>query len=128
MNPLWAQFEALIPPVIDTHPLGCHRPRVSDRVVFDKLVQVLVLGVMYEKIADTSSQNERCVRTGAKSAPRSVAPEDQLFYLLGFNAEVLCPFGHTSRVLAVAAGAVPGKPQGEPSRESFRLFVGGVVG
>jgi hypothetical protein len=56
MNPLWAQFEALIPPVIDTHPLGCHRPRVSDRVVFDKLVQVLVLGVMYEKIADTSSQ------------------------------------------------------------------------
>ena len=54
MNPLWAQFEALIPPVIDTHPLGCHRPRVSDRVVFDKLVQVLVLGVMHEKIADTS--------------------------------------------------------------------------
>jgi hypothetical protein len=29
---------------------------VSDRVVFDKLVQVLVLGAIYEKIADTSSQ------------------------------------------------------------------------
>lgn len=42
--------------MIDTHPLAFHRPRVSDRVVFDKLVQVLVLGVMYEKIADTSSQ------------------------------------------------------------------------
>jgi hypothetical protein len=42
----------LIPPVIDDHPLGCHRPRVTDRIVFDKLVQVLVLGAAYDKIAD----------------------------------------------------------------------------
>jgi transposase len=34
--------------------LGCHRPRISERVVFDKLVQVLVLGCAYDKIADTS--------------------------------------------------------------------------
>jgi hypothetical protein len=26
------------------HPLGCHKPRISDRVVFEKLVQVLVFG------------------------------------------------------------------------------------
>jgi hypothetical protein len=38
----------------DAHPLGCHRPRVSDRVVFEKLVQVLVFGCAYEKIADGS--------------------------------------------------------------------------
>jgi hypothetical protein len=44
-------FEALIPPVVDAHPLGCHRPRVPDRTVFEKLVQVL--GAGYEKIADT---------------------------------------------------------------------------
>ena len=54
IEPLWIQFEALIPPVQDEHPLGCHRPRVPDRVVFDKLVQVLVLGAAYEKIADSS--------------------------------------------------------------------------
>ena len=53
-KPLWAEIEALIPPVEDTHPLGCHRPRVPDRVVFEKLVQVLVLGAAYEKIADAS--------------------------------------------------------------------------
>lgn len=54
MDPLWSQFAALIPPVVDDHPLGCHRPRISDRVVFDKLVQVLVLGASYEKISDTT--------------------------------------------------------------------------
>ncbi|MDM4761668.1 IS5 family transposase [Galbitalea sp. SE-J8] len=52
IEPLWHQFEALVPPVVDEHPLGCHRPRVSDRVVFDKLIQVLVLGAGYVKIAD----------------------------------------------------------------------------
>ena len=34
------------------HPLGCHRPRISDRVVFDKLVQILVFGCAYWRIAD----------------------------------------------------------------------------
>lgn len=53
IEPIWDQFSALIPPVVDDHPLGCHRPRVPDRIIFDKLVQVLVLGVAYEKIADT---------------------------------------------------------------------------
>ena len=52
IEPLWAQFEALIPARAVTHPLGCHRPRVPDRVVFDKLVQLLVFGVSYVKIAD----------------------------------------------------------------------------
>lgn len=54
IEPIWHQFEALVPPVADEHPLGCHRPRVPDRVVFDKLVQVLVLGAAYEKIADST--------------------------------------------------------------------------
>lgn len=35
---LWSQFEALVPQVVDEHPLGCHRPRITDRVVFDKLI------------------------------------------------------------------------------------------
>ncbi|WP_136314277.1 IS5 family transposase [Actinomyces procaprae] len=52
MDPLWVQFSTLLPEHVDNHPLGCHRPRIPDRVVFDKLVQVLVLGAAYEKIAD----------------------------------------------------------------------------
>ena len=35
MDPLWSQFEVLIPPVLDDHPLGCHRPRIPNRVVFE---------------------------------------------------------------------------------------------
>jgi hypothetical protein len=54
MEPLWSQFGVLIPQVVDEHSLGCHRPRIPDRVIFDKLVQVLVLGAFYEKISDTT--------------------------------------------------------------------------
>lgn len=52
IDPLWDQFAALLPAPAATHPLGCHRPRISDRIVFDKLVQVLVFGCAYHRIAD----------------------------------------------------------------------------
>lgn len=51
---LWEQFAALLPKRETNHPLGCHRPRISDRTVFEKLVQVLVFGCAYERIADRS--------------------------------------------------------------------------
>jgi hypothetical protein len=43
-EPLWDQFAALLPPremFVATHPWGCHRRRIADRIVFDKLIQVL---------------------------------------------------------------------------------------
>jgi transposase len=54
IEPIWAQFSALLPERVVSHPWGCHRPRIPDRVVFDKLVQVLVFGVAYARIADSS--------------------------------------------------------------------------
>lgn len=57
LEPLWDQFSALLPerPVYDpSHPLGCHRPRVSDRLIFEKLIQVLRFGCSYAGIADCS--------------------------------------------------------------------------
>lgn len=54
IEPIWDQFAALLPPREDAHPLGCHRPRIADRLVFDKLVQVLVFGCAYERIADAT--------------------------------------------------------------------------
>ena len=54
IEPLWDQFAALIPPHVDTHPLGCHRPRIPDRVVFDKLIQVLVLAASYARVGDAT--------------------------------------------------------------------------
>jgi transposase len=57
IEPLWVQFAALLPergPFDPSHPLGCHRRRVPDRIVFDKLVQVLVFGCSYAQIADST--------------------------------------------------------------------------
>jgi transposase len=52
LEPIWEQFRALLPEREVNHPLGYHRPRIPNRVVFEKLVQVLVFGCAYEKIAD----------------------------------------------------------------------------
>src|ERR1700745_1509197 len=55
LEPLWDQFAALLPPrpvYAPSHPLGCHRPRIGDRIIFEKLIQVLRFGCSYESIAD----------------------------------------------------------------------------
>jgi transposase len=54
IEPIWQQFAALLPGREIEHPLGCHRLRIPDRVVFDKLVQILVFGCAYRRIADDS--------------------------------------------------------------------------
>jgi transposase len=54
IEPIWEQFEALLPERKTNHPLGCHRSRIADRVVFGKLVEVLVFGCAYWRIADES--------------------------------------------------------------------------
>lgn len=54
MEPLWAQFAALLPvhpDVAPTHPFGCHRRRIPDRVVFEHVSAALVSGAGYERIA-----------------------------------------------------------------------------
>ena len=65
IQPLWHQFSALLPPQRPTHPLVGHRPRIADRVVFDKLIEVLVFGAAYWRIV---GGHEKCTEMGAKSA------------------------------------------------------------
>jgi transposase len=64
IEPIWQQFSALLPEREVDHPLGCHRPRIPDRVVFEKLVQVLVFGCAYHRIADegcsATTLRDRC--------------------------------------------------------------------
>jgi hypothetical protein len=53
-EPLWVQFAALLPErpaVSPTHPLGCHRRRIPDRVVFEHVIAALVHGSGYERVA-----------------------------------------------------------------------------
>jgi transposase len=57
IEPLWDQFSALLPdrPRYDpSHPLGCHRPRVPDRIIFEKLLQACRFNCSYEGIADST--------------------------------------------------------------------------
>ncbi len=63
IEPVWEQFEALLPERTTDHPLGCHRRRIPDRAVFGKLVRVLVFGCAYERIADGSC-SESTLRRG----------------------------------------------------------------
>src|SRR5258706_1305550 len=54
LEPVWVEFAALLPQRGEfhpEHPLGCHRRRIPDRVVFEHLVAALVHGSGYERIA-----------------------------------------------------------------------------
>ena len=64
VDPLWEQFAALLPPrpvVAPSHPLGCHRRRIPERVVFDHVLAALVHGSGYERIA-TPGCSDRTIR------------------------------------------------------------------
>jgi transposase len=45
---VWAAFEARIPPLPGSHPLGCHRARIPDRVCFRGILIRLVVGCSWE--------------------------------------------------------------------------------
>ncbi len=54
LDAVWSEFEPLLPShprVCPTHPLRCHRPRIPDRLVFEKIVEAAVHGSGYERIA-----------------------------------------------------------------------------
>jgi hypothetical protein len=64
LEPVWAELAALLPerPAASApHPLGCHRRRVPDRVVFEHVVAALVHGSGYERIA-TPGCSDRTIR------------------------------------------------------------------
>jgi transposase len=85
LEPLWVQVAALLPPRQDTHPLGCHRPRVPDRIVFDKLIQVLVFGCGYRRIADTSCSATTLRRRRDEWISAGVADQLRLLVLAAYN-------------------------------------------
>lgn len=63
-DPVWEQFSVLLPArltVVPTHPLGRHRARIPDRVVFERVVAVLVHDSGYERIV-TRGWPDRTIR------------------------------------------------------------------
>jgi transposase len=60
--PLWSTVESLLPPTVDTHPLGCHRPRVSNEICFRGIVARLVSGCSWDVAAHLVGVGETTLR------------------------------------------------------------------
>jgi hypothetical protein len=70
LEPIWGEFAALLggerPEFDPAHPLGCHRRRIPDRVVFEHVVAALVHGSGYERIASAGC-SDRTIRRRLKT-------------------------------------------------------------
>lgn len=82
IEPIWEQFRALLPKREVNHPLGCHRWRIPDRLIFGKLVQILVFGCAYRRIADEEcsattlrDRRDEWIACGAMETLRGIALE-----------------------------------------------------
>jgi transposase len=64
---IWSTIEPMIPQRVDAHPLGCHRPRVSDRLCLWGLLIRLVTGsswvdieaILEHQVSDTTLRSRR---------------------------------------------------------------------
>jgi transposase len=64
---IWQAFEPLLPRQVDAHPLGCHRPRVADRLCFRGILIRLVTGsswvdieaILEHRVSDTTLRARR---------------------------------------------------------------------
>jgi transposase len=67
VDTVWAAVTPLLPAPVDSHPLGCHRPRAKDRDCFEVMLVRLVTGCSYEdaerlcakKVSDTTVRTRR---------------------------------------------------------------------
>jgi transposase len=63
VDAVWAAIEALLPPwPPDTHPLGCHRGRISDRDCFTGILLRLVTGCSWDVAARLTVPGETTLR------------------------------------------------------------------
>ena len=67
VDTVWAAIEPLLPVRNESHPLGCHRPRISDRACFEVMLVRLVTGCSWEDaerlchntVSDTTARARR---------------------------------------------------------------------
>jgi transposase len=85
LEPLWVQVAALLPTRHVHHPLGCHRPRIPDRIVFDKLIQVLGFGCGYRRIADATCSATTLRRRRDEWITAGVADQLRLAVLAAYD-------------------------------------------
>ena len=109
IEPIWQQFVALLPARRADHPLGCHRSRIPDQTVFEKLVEVLVFGCAYERIADESCsattlrrRRDEWIASGVMDTLREIVL-DAYDRMIGLESSATWPSTAASPKLPVAA-------------------------
>jgi len=116
MEPMWEQFAALLPPhpeVDPDHPLGCHRRRIPDRIVFEHVVAALVHGSGYERIASPGCSDRTIRRRVHTWAAAGLTEQlhtlvlDQYDHLIGLDLRHVCVDGCITK--APHGGAVAGR-------------------
>ena len=64
VDALWAAFEPQLPEREESvHPLGCHRPRIADRDVFEAVLLRLVTGCSWDVAGRLGRGGETTLRT-----------------------------------------------------------------
>jgi hypothetical protein len=89
LEPVWGEFAALLgdgrPEFDPAHPLGCHRRRVPDRIVFEHVIAALVHGSGYERIASPGC-SDRTIRRRLKAwAARGIGEQVHALALAAYD-------------------------------------------
>ena len=80
---VWAAIEPLLPDIVDDHPLGCHRPRVPNRLCFRGILIRLTTGsswvdveaILEHQVSDTTlrARRDEWIAAGVFEALKSEA-------------------------------------------------------
>jgi transposase len=133
LEPLWVQIAALLPTRSVHHPLGCHHPRIPDQIVFDKLIQVLVFGCGYRRIADHTCSATTLRRRRDEWISAGVAEQLRLAVLAAYERL----FGLETEHLAVdgcitkapcggSSAAAPGRDVADRLKQALRYDHGPI--
>lgn len=127
---VWAVIEPLIPPVVDNHPLGCHRPRIADFTCFRGLVARLVTGCSWDVagrlvgVGETTLRRRRTewVRAGifAALADAVLGAYDRV---VGLHPEEVSIDGSTHKAPCGGPGTGPNPRDGFKSGWKLSLVV-----
>ena len=116
VDALWAALEPRVPRRPDHHPLGCHRPRKSDRDCFSLMLVRLVTGCSWEDaervcgsvVSDTTARQRRdeWLRAGIFEA---MATEALCAYdkIVGLDLAEVCVDGSVHKAPAGGEGTGP---------------------
>src|SRR5215472_16800376 len=121
LEPIWVEFYALTggerPRFDPAHPLGCHRPRISDRVVFEHVVAALAHGSGDERIASPGC-SDRTIRRRLKDwAGRGIGGQVHALALQAYDQIIGLELADVAvgaialAALVVLAGCLPGHPE-----------------